>query len=170
MELSKTQDLPDTSTAGDVGKETGQPKEVINDPGKGKVASLKPIYTRFPKPTPNLSRAVRKETSTMELSKTQDLPDTSTAGDVCKEVGQTSVEKPAYIKPAQLRRGRLRPVPNLVKWSTKILSPLNIKKNEDLNTAAADKIPDNQDTDLHSPAKSHDLGTEEAAPVSEYFF
>ncbi|XP_069606780.1 transcription factor TFIIIB component B'' homolog isoform X2 [Ranitomeya imitator] len=123
--------------------ELAQPKEFVNDPEKGKVASLKPICRRFPKPSPNLGQAVRKETSTTELSKTQDLPDTSTAGDVCKEAGHTTVEKSASIKPAQLRRGRLiRPVPNLVKPSPKTLSPLNSKKNEDLNTAAADKDKD----------------------------
>ncbi|XP_077144113.1 uncharacterized protein LOC143806927 isoform X2 [Ranitomeya variabilis] len=136
---SKSSEILDTYDGAAV-TALAQPKEFVNDPEKGKVASLKPVYKRFPKPSPNLGRAVRKETSTTELSKTQDLPDTSTAGDVCKEAGHITVEKSASIQPAQLRRGRLiRPVPNLVKPSTKTLSPLNNKKNEDLNTAAADK-------------------------------
>ncbi|XP_073440145.1 LOW QUALITY PROTEIN: transcription factor TFIIIB component B'' homolog [Dendrobates tinctorius] len=129
-----------------------RPREDLNDPKKDKDA-LKPICTRFPKLSPNLGRAVRKQTSTTELSKTQDLPDTSTVGDVCKEAGQTSVEKSGSIKPAQLRRGRLiRPVPNLVKQPTKTLSPLNSKKNEDLSTAAADKDTDHA-VAVSSPTK-----------------
>ncbi|KAM4050355.1 transcription factor TFIIIB component B'' homolog isoform 2-T4 [Anomaloglossus baeobatrachus] len=134
-------------------KVPAQPKEAVTDIEKGKAASLKPIGTRFAKPIPNLSRAaVRKETSTREVSK-QDLPDTSTADHVCKDAGHTSEDKSATIKPAQLKRvGLVRPVPNLVKPSTKTSSPLKRKRNEDLNGAAADKDKGNAG-EISSPTK-----------------
>ncbi|XP_044131980.1 transcription factor TFIIIB component B'' homolog isoform X3 [Bufo gargarizans] len=132
-------------------------EEAISDAKQGEAEALKPVRTRFPKPSPNLVRAaMRKETAATEpktpekgqgttkvseknpeLLKTEDILDPSIAGHGGKETEHGTEEKSAAIKPAQLKRGRLiRPVPNFVKQSPKTLSSSQSKTNEDVNGGA----------------------------------
>ncbi|XP_075703636.1 transcription factor TFIIIB component B'' homolog [Rhinoderma darwinii] len=179
----------DTLSIGDAGNESStvedtcdravvtvlaQVEEATNDAGHGETPSLKPLRTRFQKPSPNLGRsAVRKMTSTKEpktlvpekgqetlkvigknpeLLKNEDMSDTPIAGLGCEKAGHAIEEKSTAIKPAQLKRGRLlRPVPNLVKPCIKTLSPIQSKTN-DLQDAPMLKMDKDHVVATSSPA------------------
>ncbi|XP_040277409.1 transcription factor TFIIIB component B'' homolog isoform X2 [Bufo bufo] len=153
-------------------KSLAQSEEAISDAKQGEAEALKPVRTRFPKPSPNLVRAaMRKETvatepktpekgqgttkvsdKNPELLKTEDILDPSIAGHGGKETEHGTEEKSAAIKPAQLKRGRLiRPVPNFVKQSPKTLSSSQSKTSEDVD-GGAPALKDKEHVATSSPA------------------